>query len=181
MLGKPWPSTRSMNRQPPPSDAPLDAEALHRFHVESLVRHLIEAGHWVVEDMLSRTHARGHIGLRNAHQNVLVPLKPSGSRLVDLAKESGVTKNAIGQLANELEHMGYLERAPDANDGRAKQLRYTAQGLELLNDTMACIEELNADLQSILGSEKTVQLTELMGELVNGIRQRRKTGVAAQR
>lgn len=158
----------------PTTKAPLDAEALHRFHAESLVRHLIEAGNWAVEDMLSRTHARGHIGLRNAHQNVLVPLKPSGSRLVDLAKESGVTKNAIGQLANELEHMGYLERTADATDGRAKQLRYTPNGLALLADTRTCVQELNAEMLTILGPEKTAQLTELMSELTTAIRQRRK-------
>jgi DNA-binding MarR family transcriptional regulator len=152
----------------------LNQDQDHRLLLESLPRHLIEISHWAIENMLDRVKLLGHTGLRHAHEKVLRPLTPSGNRLVDVAREAGVSKNAIGQLANELEEMGYIERVPDATDARAKNLRHTNKGLQLQKDVITASEEFNEQMVEMLGKRKTEQLTKLMAELSTAIRDQHK-------
>jgi hypothetical protein len=45
--------------------------------------------------------------------------------------------DTIGQLVSELEEFGHVEQVPDPNDGRAKVVRYTAQGTAMMADALA--------------------------------------------
>jgi DNA-binding MarR family transcriptional regulator len=52
----------------------------------------------------------------------------SGSRLTDLARGAQMSPQAMGELVDELEGLGYLERRPDPRDRRAKLIVLTASG-----------------------------------------------------
>ena len=75
-----------------------------------------------------RLEAEGHPQVRNAHGCVFRYIEPDGSRLTELAAQSGVTKQAVGEFVDELEGYGYVERVPDPLDGRAKIIRLTERG-----------------------------------------------------
>lgn len=148
-------------------------EQLTRFYSESLPRQLIELATWARSGLYERIAERGHHGLRRSHETLLVPLPLAGSRLVDIARASNVSKNAIGQLADELEAMGYVERVPDAADRRAKNLRYTARGLRMVAAGVAAGEALDGEVSALLGERKSAQLKKLVGELVEKLRAQR--------
>jgi DNA-binding MarR family transcriptional regulator len=142
-----------------------------RYYIESLPRHFIETAYWVVNDLLKKVHECGHTSLRHTHQNVLAPLRSEGSRLVDIARESGVSKNVVGQLASELEKLGYVEFFPDPTDGRAKILKYTEQGIRLQSDIKQCEDAFYEELRDILGAKKLASLRSIMKELSSALRE----------
>ena len=91
---------------------------------------------------------RGHTRLQPSHQVLFASLTHAGSRLTQLARRAGMTKQAMGQIVDDLERLGYVERTPDPADGRAKLVRFTALGLEFARDAsevMAGIWEQYAD------------------------------------
>ena len=52
-----------------------------------------------------------------------------GSRLTNLAERSGLTKQAVGEVVDELEQIGYVTRVPDPIDRRAKLITLTERGV----------------------------------------------------
>ena len=75
--------------------------------------------------------AAGFDDLRPGHGNVLEHLseRPSAAlRLVDLATQAGMTPQSMGELVDDLEARGYVERRPDPADRCAKRIHLTHKG-----------------------------------------------------
>ncbi|HEY5820963.1 MAG TPA: MarR family winged helix-turn-helix transcriptional regulator [Propionibacteriaceae bacterium] len=75
-------------------------------------------------------------GLRSSQLRLLSLVPTEGMRVTDLAARVGMTKQALGEFASELEARGLLQRAGDPADRRVRNLIPTAEGLEVaaLND-----------------------------------------------
>lgn len=59
---------------------------------------------------------------------VMVPLyEEDGLRLGEVAARAGLSKQTITSLVRRIEGLGYVERRPDAEDGRATRLYLTAR------------------------------------------------------
>jgi len=86
------------------------------------------------------------------HSAVFAQIDPQGSRLTELALRANITPQAMGELIDELEELGYLTRQPDLTDRRAKLVVLTDQG-------RAAVE---AGRQTIVGLEQ--RITEILGE-----------------
>ncbi|MCM3924756.1 MarR family winged helix-turn-helix transcriptional regulator [Frankia sp. AiPs1] len=151
---------------------PADSR-IRRFWERSLQRHAIDFGQWIVQTGSERAKVRGHPALRPAHSNIFTHMDPSGSRMAEIARAQDVSKNAIGQLVDELEDLGYVERVPDPTDGRAKILRYGEKGIQLLIDAMEIGEEIKQDLASMIGDEKLALLDEILEEIAVKLAARR--------
>src|SRR3954463_325514 len=65
-----------------------------------------------------------------SHSAVFAQLgrQPGGSRLTELAKGANMTPQAMGELVDELEQLGYVRRTPDPGDRRAKLIALTGRG-----------------------------------------------------
>lgn len=135
----------------------------------SLQRHAIEFGEWMVRASLERSHALGHTGLRPAHARLLVFLGWEGSRVSDIARALDVSKNAIGQLVSEMEDLGYVERVADPSDGRAKIVRYTGLGMDLMADAAAIGERLDAQLKDILGPGRLAEFRSALADVCESL------------
>ena len=68
-----------------------------------------------------------------------------GSRLTELAARSSVTPQAMSDVVNDLVRLGYVERRPDPDDGRAVLLELTAPGQAYLRKLSAAWHEIVAD------------------------------------
>jgi DNA-binding MarR family transcriptional regulator len=145
---------------------PLRSEReLLLYQSSSLQRHAIEFGEWMMRASLERSHLLGHGGLRPAHARLLVFLGWDGSRISDIARAQDVSKNAVGQLVSEMEDLGYVERVPDPRDGRAKIVRYTRQGWDLMADAAAIGERLDARLEEIIGAARLAQFRSALADI----------------
>jgi DNA-binding MarR family transcriptional regulator len=143
----------------------VDNHRLLEFQLDSLQRHAIEFGEWMVRASNSHAHTLGHRRLRPAHARFMVFLGWEGSRITDIAKAMDVTKNAVGQLVTELEQLGYVERVPDPADGRAKIVRYTRKGRALIADAAAIAERLDAEIANIIGAKRLDDLRSMLAEI----------------
>lgn len=86
------------------------------------------------------------------HSAVFAQIDPEGSRLTELANRANITPQAMGELIDELEELGYVSRQPDPTDRRAKLIVLTDEG-------RAAVE---AGIQTIVGLEQ--RITEILGE-----------------
>ena len=74
------------------------------------------------ERMLAALHAKGFTDLIPAHLIVLRWPGPDGLRPVEIAAQSGMSKQALNYLLGQLEEGGYLERVDDP-DGSSFEAR----------------------------------------------------------
>lgn len=112
-----------------------------RHTLITLLRSALDA---MVDDLIERLHAAGHPGVRRAHSSIFENLDSDGTRLTVLAERAQVAHPSMSELVSSLERLGYLERARDPADGRARIVRYTAKGRALQRLALDEIGEIEA-------------------------------------
>ena len=76
-----------------------------------------------------RTIARGHADLQPSHPRLLAYVDTErGSRVNELAKKMGVTRQAVSQMLDDIEAAGCAERRPDPEDARAVRVQVGKDG-----------------------------------------------------
>lgn len=96
------------------------------------------------------------------HSTVLRHLPPEGGRVADVAQASGLAKQSVSYVVEDLVALGYLRSGPDPKDGRARRLTYTAQGQKLLAALVSASREVEAALMSVLGTHEVRALREAL-------------------
>jgi DNA-binding MarR family transcriptional regulator len=107
--------------------------------------------------ILEGVQAAGH-PIRMAHSMVFVHIDLDGIRLTHLAERAGMTPQAMGELVDDLEEMGYIERIRDPSDGRAKLIVLTDMGYDNLQAAFDTIAGIEKDLAKLLGRRGLVDL-----------------------
>ncbi|MFN7142271.1 MAG: MarR family winged helix-turn-helix transcriptional regulator [Myxococcota bacterium] len=102
----------------------------------------------------------GYDGLRAAHMQVLPHLDLAGTRATDLAKRMGISKQAVGQLLDEIEALGVIERVPDPADRRARLVRFTEKGRAGLLVGLGVLAGVERELVEAVGAETIARLKE---------------------
>jgi DNA-binding MarR family transcriptional regulator len=112
-----------------------------------------------------RLNEAGHPSIRQGHGCVFRFIDAEGSRLTDLADSSGLTKQAVGEVVADLEGLGYVERAPDPDDGRAKLIRLTERGGEARQTAIEIFGEIEREWGERFGAERVAAMRELLEEM----------------
>jgi DNA-binding MarR family transcriptional regulator len=124
-----------------------------------LARALLDATRSFEHVMLARLAQAGLGMLAGRHLPVLRGLDPDhGARASALARDAGITRQAIAQVIAELEHLGIVEQIPDPTDGRAKIVRYTPYGLDGYHRAMSVFTELEREAAKAIGPDRLVVL-----------------------
>lgn len=96
-------------------------------------------------------HSRG-FDVRMTHSAVLANIDiASGTRATVLAERAAISKQAIGELIDDLQARGYVRRAPDPGDGRAKLIQLTTKGHKLMDAAYEVIGEIETALLNEVG------------------------------
>jgi DNA-binding MarR family transcriptional regulator len=124
---------------------------------------LLGAGFDAFRDELTRRLAdTPYNDIRVSHGCVFGNIDADGTRLTDLAERAHMTKQSVGEVATELERLGYLNRVPDPNDGRAKIIRLTERGHEAQALGRRIIDEIEGDWAERFGAERMAALREAL-------------------
>ena len=102
-----------------------------------------------------------------AHSAVFAQISPSGSRLSALARGANMTPQAMGELVDELEELGYVERQPDPTDRRAKLIMLTPRGHDCIAAGIATIRGIEGRIDQIIGPDGHAELRRLLTELLD--------------
>lgn len=97
---------------------------------------------------------------------VFAQIDPGGSRLTELANRANITPQAMGELVDELEELGYVSRQPDPTDRRAKLIVLTDEGWAAVEAGRQTIVGLEQRITEILGKKGHQQLRELLTKLL---------------
>jgi DNA-binding MarR family transcriptional regulator len=116
---------------------------------------LLFGGFRMLIDRLHEELARqGHAEARPAHGFALQAIGPSGTTASELGRRLGVSKQAAGKTVDRLVRLGYVERVASEADARAKVVRLTPLGLDLLNRSAVIFDQLRAEWVRALGAEQ---------------------------
>lgn len=113
--------------------------------------------------------AHGHPDIRPSHQIVFANIGLGRPRVTELAERAQVTQQAMGKTLKELETLGYLERAVDSGDRRAKDIRLTARGLQLIADAVEVAESVHREYARMIGEQELEELESRLRAAVGKI------------
>jgi DNA-binding MarR family transcriptional regulator len=100
------------------------------------------------------------------HSAVFAQIDPQGSRLTVLARRANITPQAMGELVDELEDLGYVDRQPDPTDRRAKLIVLTPRGHAAVEAGKEAIVGLENRITEILGEHGHRTLRQLLARLL---------------
>src|SRR5438132_6625144 len=97
---------------------------------------------------------RGATELSPSQARALLLVDRTGTRLTELARRAGVTKQAMMQMIDDLQGIGCVRRTPDPEDARAKVVRLTAKGLRQRARARKALQTVESRLRRRLGPRK---------------------------
>jgi DNA-binding MarR family transcriptional regulator len=115
---------------------------------------------------LEKLHTQGHEGLTLFHTALISNLDAQGTHIKVLAERAGMSKQAMGQLADELEKRGYIKAVKDTKDKRATLITFTEQGWQFLQDAYKVKQDIERDYSKILGKQGLKRLSTLLETLL---------------
>ena len=119
------------------------------------------------EGVTRAMHERGFAGIRLVHIALIRNVDENGTRITDIARRAGMTKQATGQLVAEFVELGYIRVVSDPADGRVKIARYTAMGKRLLRAIVDAIEETEAAVAAAIGAARLKALKETLAHVLS--------------
>ncbi|MCX7888121.1 MAG: MarR family transcriptional regulator [Rhodobacteraceae bacterium] len=120
----------------------------------------------MTDETVARMQARGITGMMPAYPRLLGNLDTEGTRLGALARKMGVTRQAVAQLAQEVERAGFVTRKPDPEDGRGVIVAFTAEGRRALSVAIETIAAIEADFAAVIGDDALVRLKADMAAIL---------------
>ena len=104
--------------------------------------------------------------LRPRHMQIMPHIDLDGTRVTDLAARMDMTKQGVGQIIDDFERAGLLERVPDPEDGRAKLVRITEEGRASLMFGLSVLGRVEAELAEAVGKAELTRLRGTLAKLV---------------
>ena len=114
------------------------------------------------------THFAKSTGLSMAQFSILMQLHHKGScGMSEISERFDISNAAASQLVEKLVQAGYLERAEDPSDRRAKVLNLSANGLALLERGHQERHRWMDELVKGLSAEEKAQVSEALNILTD--------------
>ena len=110
--------------------------------------------------------ARGYADVRLVHIALIRNVDETGTRISEIARRAGMTKQATGQLVSEFVELGYVNVVSDAADRRVKVARYTPKGRRLLRAIVAAITETETAFAAAIGARDLAKLKSTLSRVL---------------
>jgi DNA-binding MarR family transcriptional regulator len=127
---------------------------------------LLQAFQCLIEELVADLHKAGYREIRSAHSRVFEHLPAKGERVVRMARQAQMTQQSMTELVEYLERLGYVERLPDPQDGRAKLVRLTATGERLAAAGRASMRRIDGSWESQLGKERMREMRSALSDVL---------------
>lgn len=125
---------------------------------DNLARLLLEGWRWF-DDRLRAELARSlDVEMTPAQSLLFAALPAEGARQADLARELGVSRQAVNELVRGLGRQGLVELVNDPSSGRAKLVRPTQAGRRSVAVALRTFSDLEARLESRIGARRVASL-----------------------
>ncbi len=150
--------------------SPAERQKFETARDEATLQLLFKAARVANERALARVAADAPApAVRAAHTALFPHLDFDGIRLTDLASRVGVTKQAVGQLVDDLVAAGMVERVSDPTDKRAKRIRFSRRGYAGLMQGLSVLRDIEASLKSALGARRMREFHETLKLVIEAL------------
>jgi DNA-binding MarR family transcriptional regulator len=92
-----------------------------------------------------------------------------GARLTELANRAQLSLAATSELVNDLQQLGYVERRPDPQDGRAKLIVPTRLGQSALAAAGDRVAEIEEHWAALIGRDTFAGACRAMQDLLDAL------------
>jgi DNA-binding MarR family transcriptional regulator len=116
---------------------------------------------------IRKLRERGYDGLGTSHVAILPHIDLDGTRISTLASRAEISKQAAGQIVDDLEQQGLVTRTPDPGDRRATLIQFTASGWDYLEAAHAVKQELETEYRELLGNDRFDLLKSILADLID--------------
>ena len=127
-----------------------------------------QAKHLVIDELHRRLGEEGYTAIRESHGCVFRFVDAEGSRLTDLAGRARLSKQAVGEVVDDLQGLGYVERAPHPVDGRAKIIRLTELGVEAQAAARRIFADIERELGERYGADRVATMRAVLEQITEG-------------
>src|SRR4051812_37978240 len=135
-------------------DGAILLEAVEEGRRRNMRQLLLRASRIVNRHVVEGLHARGYTDLRSTHTTLLSNIDLAGSTVTEAADRAGITKQAMGRLATELEDAGYITVRNNPADARARVLHLTKSGTRLMLDSLQVMTDLQNSYARLIGGDQ---------------------------
>jgi DNA-binding MarR family transcriptional regulator len=118
------------------------------------------------DELRADLEKRGFPDLGSAYGYVFRALAVEALHLHELASRLGMTAQGAAKIVNEMVARGYVERKPDPQDGRAKELRLAARGRAALAAARRFHATYERHLRSKLGESTVAEARRMLESMV---------------
>lgn len=109
--------------------------------------------------------ARGFLWFGEARAGLLAFIDREGTAQTQIVRRARLSRQAVQQLLDELEHAGIVARVKNPGDARSKLVVFTAQGLDVLRDANAAKLQIEAEYRKKLGDENLRAMLSALSQL----------------
>ena len=141
-------------------------ESVRQRYSDNIARHVLGIARfgrsYIMESLLEQGDFSG---LQLGYEPYIAALANHPMRLVDIARQLGISRQAAGQTMAQLIKADLIQQRHDPNDGRAKQLVLTQQGKELAKQGRCLASALEERFEEQLGQRNVALLERCTHEL----------------
>lgn len=123
----------------------------------------------LVTELHERLAEMGYPDIRPTHTLIFALVDSGGIRLSELAERAQMTKQLVNYMVTSIEELGYVERVPDPEDGRAKIVRLTERGYQASQVGKEIIQSIEQTWADKLGAQDMRELRSLLERLVGAV------------
>jgi DNA-binding MarR family transcriptional regulator len=127
----------------------------HSGPVPTIISVFRRAAACMLDDFIERMDAAGFGGLTRAHQAVFENLDRDGTRLTELAARAGITQQSMSELVLAIERVGYVERRTDPADRRARLVRLTPEGRQMVRRGIREMKAIESEWRELVARNGT--------------------------
>ncbi len=109
---------------------------------------------WMDEGLQARLHDRGWPDVSRSQSMVMTNIVSGIVRPSDIARNLGVSRQAIHSTINQMEKLGILQLDVDPQDRRHVIASLTETGQMMRRDAQLAMDSLTSQIASLLGQEK---------------------------
>ncbi len=142
---------------------------------------LIEDLHFYFDSQaLQYLHDSGFPAIKSADAHVMRTMRIEGSRVTDMARQAGISKQAMSKLVSAFVQQGYLTWEVDPNDKRNRFAYVTKEGENLLANGITALQRAEQDIADVIGDSDLETLRQILLKVKHAKRIRQTTAVTHQ-
>ncbi len=114
--------------------------------------------------VLEHAHASGYGFVTPGMNRMFAHLRGRPVGLSEIARDLGISRQAVHQVANDAAELGLVEFVSSEVDGRVKLLRFTQKGWAMSDSAARAFEQIEEELSRHIGKKDIQELKRILGK-----------------